>query len=49
MGFGAGYLFAIGYLVAEAAGAPPLDVTFIILVMTAGWLIGNVVAMRHYQ
>ena len=49
MGFGAGYLFAICYLVAQAAGAPPLNVAFLIMLMTAGWLIGNVVAMRHYR
>ena len=49
VGFGAGYTFAIGYLVAEAAGAPSLDIPVLILIMTAGWLLGNVFAMRQYQ
>ena len=49
IGFGTGYAIAIGYLVAEAAGAPPLGLHFLILFMTAGWLIGNFTAMKRYQ
>jgi len=49
VGFGVSYLFVIGYLVAQGAGAPPLDLTYFVLVMTAGWLVGNIMAMKHYQ
>lgn len=49
IGFGTGYAFAIGYLIAEAAGAPPLEVSFLVLIMTAGWLLGNIFAMRRYR
>ncbi len=49
VGFGVGWIFAIGYLVVQSAGAPELPVTAIILVMTGGWILGNVLALRHYQ
>ena len=49
IGFGTGYAFAIGYLIAEAAGAPPMEIALLVLVMTAGWLTGNVIAMRRYR
>ena len=47
--FGATYLFAVGYLLAEAAGAPELDVVFLILFMTVAWLYGNIRALRQFQ
>lgn len=49
VGFGVGWIFAIGYLVMQSAGAPELPVTAMILVMTAGWIIGNLLAIRHYR
>jgi len=49
IGFGTGWLFAIGYLVLQSAGAPAISLTTIILVMTAGWMVGNVIAVRHYR
>ncbi|MFN3235793.1 MAG: hypothetical protein ACE37D_01920 [Pseudomonadales bacterium] len=49
VGFGVGYAFALGYLVAEAAGAPPLNLAVLILVMTIGWLGGNFFAVKRYQ
>ena len=49
VGFGTGWGFTIGYLVAEAAGAPPLNLAFLVLIMTGGWLTGNWIAMRRYQ
>ncbi len=49
VGFGVGWIFAIGYLVLQAAGAPQLPVTAMILVMTAGWIVGTIRAVRHYQ
>ena len=49
VGFGVGWFFAIGYLVFQSAGAPTLPVTAMILVMTAGWIIGNLLAIRHYR
>ncbi len=48
MGFGAGWLFAIGYLVFEAAGAPQLSLTGMILVLTGGWMLGTGLAVRRY-
>lgn len=49
IGFGTGWFFAIGYLVLQAVGAPELPVTTMILVMTGGWVIGTLMATRHYQ
>ena len=49
VGFGAGFIFGIGYLVAEGAGAPPFKAVWMILVMTAGWIVGNVFALRRYR
>lgn len=49
VGFGATYIFVIGYLLAEHAGAPPLNLAFLTLIMTAGWIGGNIRAARSYQ
>lgn len=49
VGFGVGWIFAIGYLVLQAAGAPELPVPAMVLVMTAGWIGGTLRAVRHYQ
>lgn len=49
VGFGVGYAFGIAYLVAEAAGAPPLNLAVLIAVMTLGWLGGNFFAVKRYQ
>ena len=49
VGFGVGWIFAIGYLVMQSAGAPALPVTAMILVMTGGWIVGNLLAIRHYR
>lgn len=49
VGFGTGYAFTIGYLVAEAAGAPPMNMAVLVLVMTVGWLGGNFFAARRYR
>jgi hypothetical protein len=49
IGFGTGWIFAIGYLVLQSAGAPAIPLTAIILVMTAGWIVGNIIAVRHYR
>ena len=49
IGFGTGWIFAIGYLVLQSAGAPEVPLTAIIVVMTAGWIVGNVIAVRHYR
>lgn len=49
VGFGTGYAFTIGYLVAEAAGAPQIESAPLVLIMTVGWLVGNYMAMRRYR
>jgi O-antigen/teichoic acid export membrane protein len=49
VGFGVGFAFANAYLVAEAAGAPPLNLAILILVMTIGWGSGNFFAVKRYQ
>lgn len=49
VGFGVGWFFAIGYLVAQAAGAPDLPLAALILVLTTGLVFGNVIAIRSYE
>ena len=49
IGFGATWIFGIGYLVLQSAGAPELPLTTLILVMTGGWIFGNYRAVRRYQ
>ncbi len=49
VGFGVGWIFAMGYLVMQSAGAPALPLTAMILVMTGGWIVGNLLAIRHYR
>lgn len=49
VGFGTGWIFALGYLVLEAVGAPELSVTAMVLVMTGGWMLGTFLAVRHYS
>lgn len=49
VGFGVGWIFAIGYLVLQSVGAPALSVNTMVVVMTAGWVVGNVLAIRHYR
>ncbi len=49
IGFGTGWIFAIGYLVLQSVGAPDLPVTAMILVMTGGWILGTLLATRHYR
>jgi len=49
VGFGTGWIFALGYLALEAAGAPELSVTTMVLVMTGGWMLGTFLAVRHYS
>jgi hypothetical protein len=49
IGFGTGWIFTIGYLVLQTAGAPAIPLSAIILVMTAGWIVGNIIAVRHYR
>jgi hypothetical protein len=48
MGFGAGAIFCMGYLVFERAGAPQLPMAVALVPMTLGWCIGSfIVAARH--
>lgn len=47
--FGIGWIFALGYIVLQSAGAPEMPITVMILVMTAGWIAGNIIAIRHYR
>ncbi len=49
VGFGVGWIFAIGYQVMEAAGAPELPITAMILVMTGGWVLGTFLAIGRYR
>lgn len=49
VGFGVSYAFVIGYSIAEHAGAPPLNLAVMVLLMTFGWLAGNVSALRRYK
>ena len=49
VGFGIGWIFAIGYQVMEAAGAPELPITAMILVLTGGWVLGTLLAIGRYR
>lgn len=49
VGFGTGWIFALGYMALEAAGAPELSVVTMVLVMTGGWMLGTYLAVRHYS
>lgn len=49
IGFGACFLFAIGWLVLQSAGLPDLPLATMILVMSGGWIAGNLIALRHYR
>ena len=48
MGFCAGFVFCIGYLVLERAGAPQLPMVAALFPMSLGWAIGSfLIAARH--
>ncbi len=49
VGFGAAWIFVIGYQSFEHAGAPELTVVATILVMTAALIVGQLLAVRHYR
>jgi phosphoglycerol transferase MdoB-like AlkP superfamily enzyme len=48
LGCGAGVLFGIGYQLFEHVGAPSMQVSHIIIVMTCGWVAGLLLGMRRY-
>jgi len=48
MGFGAGWMFALGYMALESVGAPQMSLTGMIMVLTAGWMVGTFMAVRRY-
>jgi hypothetical protein len=49
IGFGAGIVFAFGYGVFELAGAPALDTHELIIVMTLGWVLGQLTGTWRYR
>jgi hypothetical protein len=49
IGFGAGVLFTLGYRVLERAGAPQMSASDTVLLMIAGWLVGQLAATWHYR
>ncbi len=48
IGFGISWLGALAYLVANVAGAPELSMTLVVLLLTAAWMAGNIIAIRRY-
>jgi hypothetical protein len=48
LGCGAGVIFGVGYQLFEHVGAPSMQVSHIIIVMTCGWVAGLLLGMRRY-
>jgi hypothetical protein len=49
LGFGAGLIMALGYPFLERVGAPELGSSGIVIVMTAGWAVGQLVGLYRYR
>lgn len=49
IGFGAGIVVTLGYRVLELAGAPAMSANDTVIVMMAGWMIGQLAATWHYR
>jgi hypothetical protein len=49
LGFGAGAVGMMAYRLAERAGAPAMDINDALLVMLLAYVVGVVVARRHYS
>ena len=48
-GFGAGVIFALGYQIMEHAGAPQAGINDALLVLTIGWMLGQIIATWRYR
>jgi hypothetical protein len=49
LGFGAGFVFCIGYHVLEQVGAPELPMMAALLPMSFGWAIGSFLVAARYR
>lgn len=49
LGFGIGLFFGLGYQLLERAGAPPLAVDDMGLVLIGGWVLGQIIAAKRYR
>jgi len=49
IGFGAGIVFTLGYQVLERVGAPEMSANDTVIIMMAGWMIGQLAATWHYR
>ena len=49
IGFGAGIVVTMGYQVLERVGAPAMSAHDVVVIMAAGWIIGQLAATWHYR
>jgi hypothetical protein len=49
MGFGAGFLFVMGYYTLQQFGAPPLPIVVAVVPMTLGWALGSLLVAARYR
>lgn len=47
--FGVSFIFAMGYQLFEHAGAPVMSVSDFVLVMSVGWIVGQLLAIGRYR
>jgi hypothetical protein len=49
MGFGAGFLFVMGYYTLQQFGAPSLPIVVAVVPMTLGWAVGSLLVASRYR
>jgi hypothetical protein len=49
IGYTAGFVFCMGYIIVERAGAPELPLRFAVVPMGLGWAIGSFLAAARYR
>jgi hypothetical protein len=49
MGYGAGFLFGMGYYTLQQFGAPPLPIIGVVVPMALGWALGSLLVASRYR
>jgi hypothetical protein len=49
MGYGAGFLFGMGYYTLQQFGAPPLPIIGAVVPMALGWALGSLLVASRYR
>ena len=49
VGFGTGVVFGIGYRILERVGAPEMSASDLVVVMTIGWMAGQIAGVWRYR